>query len=193
MSGGPGLSFTEVLLTSQIDSTALTNTVTATSILPPAARYWLPAGFFSQIGKTIKLIAKGRISATAASVNLTFDVRLGPATPSIIVWNGGVIATPAFVKTNVSFSLEVLLTCRSIGNSTLATLIGMAKADSESFPGGSATAGIVGTSLLPATAPAVGTGFDSTVANVIDLFATWGTAAAGNSIQTHQFILESLN
>lgn len=189
MSGGPGLSFQECLITSQIDSTALTNTVTPTSILPPAAKFTLPANFFSQIGKTCQLKARGRISATAASVNLTFDVRFG----STVVWNGGVIATPAFVKTNVSWCLDVLLTCRSIGNAALATLIGIGKFDSESAPGGSATAGIVGTSILPATAPAVGTGFDSTATQVVDLFATWGTAAAGNSIQTHQYLLESLN
>lgn len=193
MSGGPALSFAEVLLVSQVDGPNVNTFTTAVSILPGAAKYWLPAGFFSQIGKSIKITAQGRISSTAASVNYTFDVRLGPSTPSIVVWNGGVIATPAFVKTNVSFRLEIILTCRSIGNSTSATLIGVAVADSESFPGGTATAGIVGSSILPATAPAVGTGFDSTVANVLDLFLTCGTSAAGNGIVVHQYILESLN
>jgi hypothetical protein len=50
----------------------------------------------------------------------------------------------------------------------------------------------VGEVLLPDTAPAVGTGFDSTVANIADLFAQFGTSNA-NSILCHQYTLESLN
>jgi hypothetical protein len=42
-------------------------------------------------------------------------------------------------------------------------------------------------------APAVGTGFDSTAAQLVDLFATWSVANAANSITCHQFLIEDLN
>jgi hypothetical protein len=41
--------------------------------------------------------------------------------------------------------------------------------------------------------PAVGSGCDSTIDNIVDLFATWGAANAGNSIQVVQYALESIN
>jgi hypothetical protein len=40
--------------------------------------------------------------------------------------------------------------------------------------------------MLPNAAPAVGTGFDSTVDMVLDLFGTWSLNNA-NSIQVHQY------
>ena len=58
--------------------------------------------------------------------------------------------------------------------------------------GATTVAGEAKTMLLPASAPAVGNGFDSTSAALIDLFATWQTANASNSIQCHQFMLISL-
>jgi hypothetical protein len=39
----------------------------------------------------------------------------------------------------------------------------------------------------------VGTGFDSTAAQLVDLFATWSVANASNSITCHQFHIEDLN
>jgi hypothetical protein len=46
---------------------------------------------------------------------------------------------------------------------------------------------------MPASAPAVGSGFDYNATQQLDLFGTWSIANAGNSIQCHQFILEALN
>ena len=46
--------------------------------------------------------------------------------------------------------------------------------------------------LIPATAPAVGTGFDSSAGATLDLQATWSNATAGNTITLHQYLLESL-
>jgi hypothetical protein len=53
--------------------------------------------------------------------------------------------------------------------------------------------GGAGAHMLPiSTAPAVGTGFDSTASQAVNLFGTWSLNNA-NSILTHQFTLESLN
>jgi hypothetical protein len=185
----------ETLISSQIDSTALTNTVTPTSILPPAARFTLPANFFSAIGKTMRIKAFGRVSNIVTTPGtLTLDVRFGTIATPIVVFNGGAMQLNAVAKTNVTWYLEALLTCRSIGNGTLATMIGAAQWTSEAVVGSPLpAAGGAGCFNLPASAPAVGTGFDSTTTNVVDLFGTFSIANAGNSIQTHGYALEALN
>jgi hypothetical protein len=48
------------------------------------------------------------------------------------------------------------------------------------------------TILAPATAPAVGAGFDSTIANIIDLWAGFTISNAGNGVQIHQYKLADL-
>src|SRR5258707_628030 len=51
----------------------------------------------------------------------------------------------------------------------------------------------VGVAPLPDTAPVVGTGFDSTLTQTVDLFATWSISNAANSLTLYQYTLESLN
>jgi hypothetical protein len=92
-------------------------------------------------------------------------------------------------KTNVAWWLDIMLTCRSIGNSTLATVMGEGKFVSESVIGSPLpSVGGAGTFLLPTVTPVVGTGFDSTVSQAIGLFGTWSLNNA-NSILTHQYAL----
>lgn len=178
----------ETLITAQVDGTALASSVTATSILPAAAKFTLPANYFGYIGKVLRLTAQGRISTTSSSPTITFDVRLG----AVIVFNGAAVATVAAgAQTNKTWQLEALLTCRAIGASTSANLMGIGKLTSSAVVGSSG--GNANTALLPDSAPAVGTGFDSTVSNVVDLFATWSASSASNSVQLHSFALESLN
>ena len=172
----------ETLITNQIDGTALANSTTATSILPGAAKFTLA------IGRALRITARGRISNIVTTPgNLTLDVRFG----SVVVFNGGAIALNTTAKTNVTWSMTVDLVCRAIGASTSANMMGIGTLVSESLSG--ATANFDSTTNLPVSAPAVGTGFDSTAAQVVDLFATFSVANAGNSIQLHNYILESLN
>ena len=182
--------WSETLITSQVDGPALTNSITATNLLPPAAIHTLPANTMS-IGKKFRVRASGRISTVVTTPGtLTLDVRLG----SVIVFNGGAMALNTVAKTNVSWNLDEILTCRSIGNGTVATMIGTGKWESEAVVGSPApSAGGSGVLLLPASAPAVGTGFDSTVANTVNLFGTWSVANASNSILVHQYSFESMN
>lgn len=177
----------ETLIGAQVDGTALGNSTTATSILPPAAKFTLPANFFS-IGKVLRLNAWGRISNIVTTPGtLTLDVRFG----STVVFNGGAMALNTTAKTNVAWRMVAQLTCRSIGASTTATMLGMGDWCSESVVG--SPAGVANDIMMPASAPAAGTGFDSTAAQVVDLFATWSIANAGNTLQLHQYTLEAMN
>jgi hypothetical protein len=187
--------YTAVPIAAQVDGTALTNSTTATSILPTSSVFTLPSNFF-YIGKKMRIKASGRISTVVTTPgNLTLDVRLGTLATPIIVWNGGASALNIVAQTNASWMLEVELTCRAIGSGTAANLIGLGQWVSRASlnaPAVGTTTG-VGAVLLPDTAPAVGTGFDSTITNVLNLFATFSVANAANSITCHQFDYTDLN
>jgi hypothetical protein len=172
------------------DGTALTNNTSATSILHGSGRAYINPNQFN-VGTVIRLTAFGRVSTLATSPGtLTFAFRIGP-TSNIVAFASQALALVTVATTNVSWYLEMMLTVRSIGSGTAATIMGCGRFESEINSSGSA--GNPTTRLLPASAPAVGTGFDSTVANVADLYATWSALSASNSIQTHQSNIEQLN
>jgi hypothetical protein len=187
--------YAAMLVGAQIDGTPITNSTTQASIIPPAAKYTLPAGFLDVIGKKLRIMATGRISCVATTPGtLLFEVRFSPAGANVAV-----AATAAFnlnttVKTNVTWRLDWDLTVRAIGASTSANFMHVALFQSEAIVGSAAnTAGGNGSLLLPVSAPAVGTGFDSTAAQVVDLQAKFSVSTATTSITLHQYELWSDN
>jgi hypothetical protein len=178
----------ECIVAAQADSTALTASVTPTSILPAGAVFTMPQGLLSYIGKTLRLKAFGRISTVVTTPGtLTLDVRFG----AVVVFNGGAMALNIVAKTNVTWMLDLMLTMRVLG--ATAQMIGAGIFASEAVIGCAVpTVGSSGVLLLPTSAPAVGTAFDSTAANTVNLFGTWSINNA-DSIQTHIATLEALN
>lgn len=173
------MSFTtwnSTLITQQAAGTALTNTLTPTSLVNPQAKFTMPAQVLPVAGSKIKIRASGRISTAAATPGtLTLAVMFG----AIAVFSA---ATPTLTvsQTNVSWTLSVDLTAYTVGNATAATLYGIAEFTS---------AAVGGSTLLPLTSPGVGTGFDSTVSSLLDLYGTWSVASASNSIRCDDFEL----
>lgn len=181
-------SWQEVLVASQVDGTTLTAAAAATCI-PAAAKITLPNNYF-EIGKVIRITMHGRISCVVTTPGTArFDVRLG----GIVVFDSLAMNLNIVAKTNVPWWLEVLLTCRAIGNSTNSNLMGVSRFTSEAVIASPlSTVGGNGTILGPvASAPAVGGGFDNTAANALDVFFTQ-TVATG-SLTVHQYVVESLN
>lgn len=169
-------SWNQTLITAQGDGSALSNTTTATSILPAAAKLLVP-GNLLKIGDIIRIRALMRISTAAATPGtLTFDVRAGTST---VIFNGGASGTVATSASNLTADLEAYLTVRSIGTS--GTVLGAGRLLSAAL---SATTPIM---LLPTSAPAVGSSFDTTNSFVLDLYATWSVASASNSLTLHQY------
>lgn len=178
--------YNQTLITAQVDGAAYGNSTTANTPLQPAAcLYTFPAGYFTGAGKTIRVKASGRISGAVAGPTLNLGIAFGTVATPIIVFAGGANSLVARATTNVSWELEVDLTIRAIGTSTSANAMGVGKFLSEACLGSVANAATA--MMLPLSAPAVGTGFDSTLTQVVQLVATWGTAAAGNTITCHQF------
>ncbi|MBM3940468.1 MAG: hypothetical protein FJ318_06200 [SAR202 cluster bacterium] len=178
----------EVLITSQVDGPTLT-AAAAASCIPPAAKITLPNNFW-YIGRQLRISASGRISNVVTTPGTArFDVRLG----AVVAFDGLAVALNVVAKTNVGWWLELLLTCRAIGSGTSTTLMGQGKFLSEAVVGSPLpSVGGSGQIVLPVnSAPAVGTGFDNTSANTLDLFFTQ-TVATG-SLTLHQYTVESLN
>lgn len=184
----------ETYITSEADSVALSASTTQTSILNAAARYTLPSNWFD-IGRTLRLAARGRISTLVTSPGtLTFSACLGTVASPINVFGSGALNLNTTAQTNATWELEILLTCRAIGSGTTANIMGIGSWTSRAIIGSPAVAsGSPPTQLLPDTAPAVGTGFDSTITNVVDLQAQWSANSASNSILTHIYTLEGIN
>jgi hypothetical protein len=180
--------YREALVTGQFDSTPYTASTTPTSILPSNAVFSPPAGKFQSIGNVMRMTAHGRMSNIVTTPGtLTLSVMFG----AIIVATS-VINLNAVAKANVPWSLEWDLTLRSVGGGTLATCMHQGRFTSESVVGSPLpTVGGAGIAMLPNATPAVGTGFNSTIAFAVDLFATWSLNNA-NSITCHQAYLESV-
>lgn len=185
--------YASLLATAQTDGTALTNTTTGASIIPAAAKYRIPgnAPLVSQVGRRMRITAGGRISTVVTTPGtLTFEFRLGP-TANIIAATSPAFALNVVAKVNVTWRLEWDFVLRAVG--ATANLMHMGAWMSEAVIGApAASAGGAPALLIPASAPAVGTNFDSTVENVSDLQAKWSVANAANSIQVHQYDLWDL-
>ena len=195
----------ETLMTAEGDGTALTGTTTPTSILPSGARCQLPGGW-ADTGRILRITATGRISSIVTTPGtFAFTWMLGTTTPSAqtVACALGAVQLNALVQSNESWWLDTQLTVRAIGSGTAANAIATGLFVSQAIVGGgtgvagaanlSTGAGVSSYSqTLPQTAPAVGTGFDSTFFNVVDLFGTWSLANA-NTITVHQYALMALN
>lgn len=185
--------YQSTLVESQIDGAAIASSTTETTLLPAGAKIFLPSGYINRVGKAFFVRASGRISNIVTTPGtLTLKFKLGP-TANIAVATSQAFQLNAVAKTNVTWSLELYLLVRSIGASTSATVFPVGVWTSESNVGSPLpSAGTAGGAVWQTSAPAVGTGFDSSVSNQIDLTATFSISNAGNSIQCHTFSLEDL-
>ena len=188
-------SWVETLVTAQVAGPNLTASLTATSLLPTHAKIQLPSGHFGKIGKALRIKGWGLISNIVTTPGtFTLDVRLN-STP-IVVWNGGAIQLGATAHTTVPFEFEATLVTRSIGAGTSATLAGSGHAISQAIVVTAGTADpanpVPNTLFLPNTSGVVGTGFDSTASNLLDLYGTFSLNNA-NAFQLQGYTVESLN
>lgn len=185
----------ETIVTQQAVGTIFDTYTTSKSIINPQALYTLAPGFFSP-GKSIEIDLDGAMTTLVTTPGLVFfEVKLGP-TSNIIAFTTGQVQMNATAHTLLPFTLNVRLTCRANGSGTSANLIGQGRLGGTMF---TLTAGQVdnvntpGLFMAPATAPAVGTGFDSTISNVLDLWAGWTISSASNRVQVFQYTVKSLN
>lgn len=175
-------SWNQTMARSRASGTALTNTTAATSILPAAERFNVPSNLW-EVGSRFRVRLGGRISTAAATPGtLTIDCRVG----SVIVFTA---ATPTLATSaaNLTWIADIFLTVQAVGAGASTTLLGIGEMRSLAL---SATVPWI---ALPASSPAVGTGFDNTVSGFFDVFGTWSVASASNSIQVNDYEFAFLN
>jgi hypothetical protein len=184
-------------LTAQVGAGGTTygSFTTAKTIINAQALHVIPAGWW-RIGRMVRITAWGGIgSLTVTPGTITFQVMIG----SVIAFTTGAIQMGATAHADLPFYLEILLTCRAVGNSTNANLMGMGLIVSKAVTvtaGQTDAGGGVNSNasiMVPATTPAVGTGFDSTTAQILDFFAGFSINDAANTVAVDQYLVESLN
>jgi hypothetical protein len=142
------------------------------------------------LGTILRIRIAGKISTVITTPGvIQFLVKFGTIT---VFDSGAVLGDTVAAHTDKPFILEIELTCRSVGAGTAAKFIGTGKLISESILGVPATMPKASASAaLPwNAAPAVGTGFDSTVANILTVHSTQ-TVATG-SLTVEQYTVEQI-
>jgi len=179
------------LIETNTDGTAVNTSTSETTILPAYAKWILEAGYFNRPGDELLLEASGRLSCIVTTPGtLTIRLKFG----SVAVFDSGAINLNVVAKTTVPWQLRATLTARAVGSGTTATLFTIGRLQSEALVGAPLpTAGGNTCLLVPVGTPAVGTGFDSTSAQIVDLTAQFSVSNAGNGITCHQFRLISPN
>lgn len=184
------LGYRSVIVNSQADGTTLTAAAAATA-LPAAAKWTLPAGYFDFIGKMLEINLWGRLSTAAVTPGTwRLDVRFGATVVFDSLAGAFNAATNAY--TTVGWHAKIQLTARIVGSTAQFFGQGMFTAPNVKSSADVAmpTAGTV--ALIPwNSAPALGTAFDATATQQVDIF--WTQTAATGSFTLHGYSLEGLN
>lgn len=187
----PSQGWVQTLTAQQAQATFFNSYTTAKSVISAQAKPVLPAGFFEYAGKAVRIDVLGAISNVVTTPGtITFQVMLG----SVIVFTSGAIQLSTTAHTKLPFRFTAWLTARTVGDTTTATLIGQSEVAGQVFSvSGADTTTSHSILMAPNTSPAVGTGFDSTVAQTVDIWAGFSVNGAGTGIQVEQVFPTSLN
>jgi hypothetical protein len=184
-----------VLTASLTTGTMFDTYTTAKTVIPAANRVTLPPNFL-YVGKALRITAIGAIkNVVTAQPTFTFQVQLGP-TSNIVAWSSGAVTPSTTAHASLPFSIQIYLRVLTVGAATAATLEGVAVLTGcEWVVSGATTDSVLTdtTRVLPITTPAAGTGYDSTIANILDFFCAIQTSDANNGIQIWNYIVEDLN
>jgi len=187
-----GLPFYSQVLSSQRKVGTLFNTyTTAKSVINPDELVQLPPNYLT-VGSKFRVRASGGLSNIVTTPGtIAFQIMMG----SIVAWTSGNIQLNATAHTLLPFNLDVILRLDSQGSGTAAKFLGMGILNGLMFTNTAAqtdSANTTGEFPVPATAPAVGTGFDSTIANLLDFWVGFSISNAGNGVQLYDYTVEQL-
>lgn len=154
----------------------------STEMIPPVGRWaWSPSPPI-KVGDLVIFRAWGKISCVVTTPGTArFDLRIG----STVIADSGALNLNVVAKTNVPWWLDFEGFVSAIGSGTAATLTGLFRFTSEAVVGAPAnTAGGNGTLLAPVGGAVAGSGFDSTITNVVTANFTQ-TVATGSMTCLH--------
>ena len=182
----------ETLVSQSVQGTLFNTYTTAKTVIPATSLYTLEPNYFDE-GKKLRINVQGGISTLVTTPGtLTMQIMMG----SIAVFTTGAMQLNATAHTLIPFWAEFILTCRAIGVTTSANLMGQGRVFGTMFTVTAAQIDGINTMaylMAPATAPAVGTGFDSTIPNILDFWTGFSISNAANGIQIEQYTVEAMN
>lgn len=186
---GSSVPLVGMLASQAVSGTAFASYTTAKSVINAGAVVTLPPNFL-YAGHYIRVTALMGISnVVTAQCQFTFQVMVG----SVIAWTSGAISASTTAHVNLPAKLVVDLRVDSVGAGTAAKMLGVGVLSGIMFTSGAVADGNYGSSIMvPATAPAVGTGYDSTVSNALDFWVGIQTSNAGNGVQVFNYYVEDL-
>ena len=189
MSGSPVYS---QVLTSQKAAGTLFNTYTTAKSVLNVTELVPLAGNTLTTGSKLRVRVWGGLSNIVTTPGtVTFQIMMG----SIVVWTSGALQLSTTANTLSPFLLEAILRLDSMGATTAAKFIGGGKVEALNVQLGAGVANPTVTDsvcMTPAGAPAVGTGFDSTISNILDFWVGFSISNAGNGVQVYDYTVEQL-
>lgn len=184
--------YSNILTTQVAAGTSFGTFTTAKTVINATNLVQLPPNYL-YTGKKLRVTVRGGLSNIVTTPGtVTFQIMMG----SIVAWTSGAIQMNATAHTLLPFTLQVDLRCDSIGSGTAAKFMGMGTLQGVQFTLTAAQVDAVNTAgcyAVPATAPAVGTGFDSTIANLLDFWVGFSISNGGNVVQVQDYTVEELN
>lgn len=150
----------------------------------------LPPGFFARGGYVEIDVHAGISNRVTGPDTFTINIVVG----GIIAFTTGAINLTTTAHTTIPAVFRFMLTCRSEGSSSQATLMGQCVAYGQMIAmvaSAADNAAGTGWAMAPNTAPAVGTGFDSTTAASLDFHVAQSVSNAGNGFQLQQYVVKS--
>lgn len=147
------------------------------SVLNGQGKFTLPAQYLEYVGQKLKIRAAGVISSAASSPgSIAWTVMFG----AIAVYAGGASGNLVASDANIPWTLEIDLTVRAVGSGAAAELAGSGEFKSAALS--------AATPIQILACPGPLTGFDSTIANVVDLQVTLGSASDSITCETYELI-----
>lgn len=182
----------ETLVSATAAGTLFNTYTTAKTVLPTGCLVTLPANWW-YVGRMLRMTVVGAVSNRVTGPDTTtFQLNLG----AVAAFSSGALNLTTTAHTTIPFKAVCEVTCRAVGSGTSANLMGQWVVWGQMFAMAASladNAGGTGYAMGPNTAPAVGTGFDSTAAQTLDFFVAQSVSNAGNGIQVQQYLVEALN
>ena len=183
--------FQQVLCSQQANGTLFNGYTTAKSVIN-ATELVPMVGNYLRVGSKLRVSAWGGLSNIVTTPGtITFQIMMG----SIVVWTSGALQLSTTANTLTPFGFQATIRLLTAGPSTAATFIGGGSVTGLDVQLGSGVANPTvsdSTLVVPAGAPAAGTGFDSTISNIFDFWVGFSISNSGNGVQLYDYSVEQL-
>jgi hypothetical protein len=191
----PTQGWNQALVTQRTAGTLFNTYTTAKTVINQQDLYGFYANYF-QLGSKLRVKVNGAISNIVTTPGtITFQVMLG----TVVAWSSGAVQLNATAHTTLPFQLDVDLTCQltntAVGGA-IAKLFGLGRLTGVMFTktaGQTDGANTETVMMVPVTAPALGTAFDSTISQILDFWVGFSISNAGNGVRIDQYDVEALS